>query len=259
MMLKKLLKKIIHKLLLFFNLEISRIKSPYHQDMNEEFIKIYEECERFTYTPMERMFVLYKLVKHIIINKIPGDIVECGVWQGGSCMLIAKTLMLHGDIDRKIYLYDTFEGYNEPTTKDIEIISGKPVKEVLQSKKNFVEDKNNFLTWCYAPLDLVKNNLLSTKYPEDKLILVKGKVEETIPKIIPDNIALMRLDTNWYESTKHELTHLYPIIVKHGVICLNDYGHYQGAQDAYKEYWKENNIESCLIRTDYSNRVAIKQ
>ena len=158
MMLKKLLKKIIRKFLLFFNLEVSKIKSPYHQDMNEEFIKIYEECERFTYTPIERMFVLYKLVKHIISNKIPGDIVECGVWQGGSCMLIAKTLMLHGDIDRKIYLYDTFEGYNEPTTKDIEIVSGKPVKEVLQSKKNFVEDKNNFLTWCYAPLDLVKNN-----------------------------------------------------------------------------------------------------
>ena len=94
---------------------------------------------------------------------------------------------------------------------------------------------------------------------QENIIFVEGKVEDTIPKIIPDQIALMRLDTNWYESTKHELTYMYPIIVKHGVICFNDYGHFQGAQDAYKEYWEENKIESCLIRTDYTNRVAIKQ
>ena len=122
-MLKKFLKKIIRRFLLFFNLEVSRIKSPYHQDMDEEFIKIYEECERFTTTPIERMFVLYKFVKHIVKNKIPGDFVECGVWQGGSCMLMAKTLLLLGDTQRKIYLYDTFDGYSEPTSKDIEIIS----------------------------------------------------------------------------------------------------------------------------------------
>jgi hypothetical protein len=269
-MLKKFLKKIIRRFLLFFNLEVSRIKSPYHQDMNEEFIKIYEECERFTTTPIERMFVLYKLVKHIVKNKIPGDFVECGVWQGGSCMLMAKTLLLLGDTQRKIYLYDTFDGYSEPTSKDIEIISGKPVNEVLEDKaaimfyheyhqKDVVEDKSNDIKWCYAPIDVVKKNLGSTGYPQENIIFVEGKVEDTIPKTIPDQIALMRLDTNWYESTKHELTFMYPIIVKHGVICFNDYGHFQGAQDAYKEYWEENKIESCLIRTDYANRVAIKQ
>ena len=88
---------------------------------------------------------------------------------------------------------------------------------------------------------------------------VKGKVEDTIPKNTPEKIALLRLDTDWYESTYHELTHLFPLLSKHGVLIIDDYGHWQGARKAVDQYFGENNIQILLNRMDYSGRMAIKQ
>jgi O-methyltransferase len=100
--------------------------------------------------------------------------------------------------------------------------------------------------------------MLSTGYPEENLIFVKGKVENTIPGVTPDRICLLRLDTDWYESTYHELNYLFPRLSVNGVIIIDDYGHWQGAREAVDKYFQAKNVKILLNRIDYSGRVGIK-
>ena len=79
-----------------------------------------------------------------------------------------------------------------------------------------------------------------------------------MPGYLPSGIALLRLDTDWYESTKHELEHLYPLLVSGGVIIIDDYGHWKGAKKAVDEYIKDNNLPLLLNRIDYTGRIGIK-
>lgn len=216
--------------------------------------QIYEECKPYTMTSAERMYALYKAVNYIIDNNIPGDFVECGVWKGGSSMLIAKTLKSRGITDRTIWLYDTFEGMSTPTEKDMDYTGQKAETLLKNSSKDNAES-----VWCYSSLDEVEKNILSTGYPSQNIKLVKGKVEETIPEFIPEsNIALLRLDTDWYESTKHEMIHLYPKLKQSGVLIIDDYGHWVGAKKAIDEYISEYNIPILLNVIDYTGRIAVK-
>jgi hypothetical protein len=116
-------------------------------------------------------------------------------------------------------------------------------------------DSSNF---CYASLEDVTNALLSTGYPIDRIYFVKGKVEDTIPLQAPDRISLLRLDTDWYESTKHELVHLYPSLCPGGVLIIDDYGHWQGSRAAVDEYFKDLSIPILLNRIDYTGRIGVK-
>ena len=201
--------------------------------INAEFGGIYEECKEFTMTSIERMYALYKAVEYIVKAKIPGDLVECGVWKGGSAMIIVRTLLMMRETGKKIYLYDTYEGMSEPTEEDKKISSDN-----LAIHKWKSQQKKQYNEWCFASLREVKNNLFSTGYPQKNLVFLKGKVENTIPKIMPSKIALLRLDTDWYKSTKHELKYLFPVLAKRGVLILDDYGSWAGAKKAVDEYFK---------------------
>ncbi|MHA1284336.1 MAG: TylF/MycF/NovP-related O-methyltransferase [Promethearchaeota archaeon] len=224
------------------------------QDIKDdvEFFQIYNKCKNFTQTSIERAYSLYKAIEYIVINEIPGDIVECGVWKGGSMMLCALTLLKFNDVNRTLYLYDTYEGMPEPSEYDRRAYDDFPAK----NKYDFLKKRN--IKWNYAPLNYVKKNLYSTNYPKEKIIFIKGKVEETIPEIIPKKIALLRLDTDWYESTYHELKYLFPILSKKGVLLIDDYGHWKGAKIAVDKYFQEINISSLLIRIDKTGRITIK-
>ena len=147
-------------------------------------------------------------MNYIFKNNLPGDFVECGVWKGGSSMMIALMLKKHGFTGRKLYLYDTFEGMSEPTEAD-KTSQGEGAKELLS-----VQDKaDDTSIWCYSSLDEVKKNLLSTGFSSGNIVFVKGKVEDTLPGTLPGKLSLLRLDTDWYESTKTELEHLYPLLI----------------------------------------------
>ena len=189
------------------------------QDMEPRFVEVYSLCSDFTMTSIERMYALYKAVEHLSLSKVPGDIVECGVWKGGSCMLEAYTLLSLGDTDRKIYLYDTFTGMNKPTDNDFSLPDGRRAIERWKTAQK--KDHNKF---CYSPLEEVRSNLLSTGYPGDRMIFVEGEVENTVPGVALSDIALLRLDTDWYESTRHELVHLFPRLVEGGVLIIDDFG-----------------------------------
>jgi hypothetical protein len=112
--------------------------------------------------------------------------------------------------------------------------------------------------WCDASLEIVRKALAITGYPSDKIHFIKGMVEQTTPHSAPDKIALLRLDTDWYKSTKHEMIHLFPRLSKGGVLVIDDYGHWQGSRKAIDEYLAENNVKLLLNRIDYTGRIAVK-
>ena len=204
-------------------------------------------------TSPERLIALCDSVQHICDHQIEGDIVECGVWRGGSMMAAALTLQSLQDTNRKLWLYDTFEGMSAPGSEDIDL-SGQDAGRLLAVQ----EKQDSDSIWCYSPLDEVKDNLAATAYPVGNTHFVKGKVEDTIPARLPEKIALLRLDTDWYESTMHELIHLYPRLVPGGILIIDDYGHWQGCRRAVDEYFATNRIPLFLGRIDYTGRIAVK-
>jgi O-methyltransferase len=109
-----------------------------------------------------------------------------------------------------------------------------------------------------APLEQVKEVLYGTGYPKEKIHFIRGRVEETIPSSAPPAISLLRLDTDWYDSTKHELVHLFPRLSRAGVVLIDDYGHWQGSRQATDEYFAQNRIPILLNRIDCSGRIALK-
>ncbi len=249
-MLRKIVKKVKYKLGIGSNPNAYKL---IHDDMEAPFLPIFEAARPFTMTTIERMYALYKSVEYVVKHNIPGDFVECGVWRGGSAIVIAKTLQHFGVTNRKIYLYDTYEGMSPPTDKDVSY-SGATADKMLEE-----EDKNSsYSVWCYADLNDVQTNLFATNYPKENLIFVKGMVENTIPNTTPTDIAILRLDTDWYESTYHELVHLFPLLVSKGVLVIDDYGHWKGSKDATDNYFNETNQVILLNRVDYTCRIGIK-
>ena len=238
-----------------FGFEITRNREKYISppDVTSEFVETYNKVRSYTMTSPERIFSLCEAVKYVQGNNIEGDIVECGVWKGGSMMAVADTLLGSGDTSKNLYLFDTFEGMPPPTENDVDI-AGIAAETLLDSEDKSVEES----VWCRATLDIVKDALASTGYPDEKVHFVKGMVEQTIPRCIPDKIALLRLDTDWYESTKHEMEHLFPRLCKGGVLIIDDYGHWQGARKAIDEYLENNNVRILLNRIDYTGRIAVK-
>lgn len=225
-----------------------------HRDMDPDFLLIYEQCRSYSMTSIERMYSLYQSVKYIINAGISGDFVECGVWRGGSMMTVAKTLTILGVRDRELYLFDTYEGLPKPDIeKDIDIWGNRAIDGWLPLS---VSDEKSH--WAEASLDDVETNLISTGYPQERMHFVKGLVENTLPASAPASISLLRLDTDWYASTKHELTHLYPLLTRGGVLIIDDYGHFKGAKIAVDEYFHASGNSILLNRIDYSGRLGIK-
>ncbi len=223
------------------------------RDMEPEFVSLYERVREFTLTSVECLYALYRAVRYIHDNRIPGDLVECGVWRGGSAMMMALAFSELEDRARKIYLYDTFKGMTRPETVDIRARDGA---EQVSRWRAFERGDHN--EWTYAPLDEVRRNMASTGYSEDRIVFVEGDVTETLPAIAPEKIALLRLDTDWYRSTYHELVHLHPRLVPKGVLIIDDYGAYEGARKATDQYFQETGSTTFLGRIDTAARIAIK-
>jgi len=218
-------------------------------------MEIYELVKGYTMTGTERIFVLLKAVQYIVKNNILGDFVECGVWRGGSSMAMAHMLIELSSVNRSLYLFDTFSGMTEPNESDIEIKTGQKANFLL--KKTPKEDGSN--VWCIAGQDAVHRNMQSTGYPENRVKLVKGDILQTLQSNVPESISLLRLDTDWYESTKHELEILFPRLVTGGICIIDDYGHWAGSKKAVDEYFKKNNLNLLMLPIDDSGRIFIKR
>ncbi|MDC7223659.1 MAG: macrocin O-methyltransferase [Spirochaetales bacterium] len=217
-------------------------------DMEADFKTIWESVSPFTMISPERGYALCQALDYLEKNRIEGDMVECGVWRGGACMLAARLMMARSYRSRKIWLYDTFEGMTEPTEEDVIAASGQPVSE--RSPKG----------WWAVSREEVEQNLLSTGYDSSLWELVQGDVCQTLETRVPTGqIALLRLDTDWYESTKKEMEVLFPKLAEGGVLLLDDYGHFKGAAQGVDEYFRSLGIEPLLQRVDYTGRLYIKK
>ena len=249
--------RLVNKLLAFFGLKLFFNQDPQisHIDIDDEqFWKFYDVIKEKTMVSIPNLFSLYNSVNYVVKNNIGGDFVECGVWRGGCSMLIALVLKHHNISNRRIYLYDTFDGMSSPTEFDKDF---KEIKATDHLKTKKTKDRKSI--WCYADLEDVTNNMKQTGYNFNNIVFIKGKVEETlVNEAQPEKISLLRLDTDWYESTKVELEHLFPKLEKEGVLVIDDYGHWQGARKAVNEYFSKNNINILLNRVDYTCRMGIK-
>jgi hypothetical protein len=210
----------------------------------------------YTMTSPERISALANAVHYIVQNGISGAFVECGVWRGGSAMVMGRVLAQRGVHDREIFLFDTFAGMTPPSTVDVDIY-GSTAADVLRASAKREGDRSDM--WCIASQEDVAANLRLSGYPMERTHLIAGVVEETLPVRAPAEIALLRLDTDWYASTKHELEALYPRLVSGGVLIVDDYGHWAGCRQAVDEYFAANAPAPFLHRIDYTGRIAVKR
>ena len=208
---------------------------------------IIRACKPYSMSSQERILAVINAVDYVVRAGIPGGFVECGVYKGGCSMAAAMTYARAGRTDVDLHLFDTFEGMPAATEADFYLKDGTPAETMFPDG-----------AWCYAPDAEVRTNMERTGYPMDRVRLVKGKVEDTLPTAAPDRIAVLRLDTDWYSSTRHEMEHLYPRLSPGGVLIIDDYGHWSGSQRAVDEYLDAHGIHLLLARTDYTGRMAVK-
>lgn len=231
-----------------YNIDIRKVNvDGFPEHVPEDFIKKLSKLRDLTLVPWEGLFMSYQAAIYVAQQGIEGDIVECGVWQGGVSIMMAEAANAIDRLanrKRKFYFYDTFEGFPEPGPNDI--------NQIFQPQKGPSK-------WCHAPLEEVQKNVAKSNVPFDQFVFIKGKVEDTIPGKIPDKIALLRLDTDFYESTAHELLHLYPRLVPGGILICDDYSTWEGARKASDEHFAAEKKQPLLYIDPHCGRVmAIK-
>jgi len=201
-------------------------------------------------TSSEKLFALIIATRHVADHGIPGSIVECGVWRGGSMQAVARTLRARCVTDRDLHLFDTFKGMPAPTDRD-RSPRGKRASKVLASRPRTGK------VWAVAGLEDAQAGMAETGYPAERVHFHVGLVEETIPGQAPDRIAILRLDTDWYESTRHELDHLYDRVPAGGVLIFDDYDYWQGARGAIDEFLARTGARLLLVPMG-SGRITVK-
>ena len=219
-------------------------------DLDEHTVAVVRATDGITLTSPERIASLVDSVRHVVRTGVPGALLECGVWRGGSMVAVAMTLLDLGVTDRDLYLFDTFTHMPEPGAEDW-AHTGEHASQILDE----VADAEAFR---YHDLTTVQATVLGTGYPPDRVHFVAGMVEDTIPAAAPDAVAFCRLDTDWYASTRHELEHLWPRLSPGGILLVDDYGHFLGCRQAVDEYLGRHAPEVFLHRIDYSGRLVVK-
>jgi len=217
------------------------LRRQFHEMRDERFWQIVPEVHDFTQLPVEPMWSLFEAVRYVVARGIRGDVVECGVLFGGASMLIAKTLMAMGETSRELWLYDSFEGF------------------VGRQATDDVTWYGDTITARFPDFEgITRDNILSTGYPRERIRIVRGDIEKIAPANPHGSIALLRLDTDTYHSTRAELEHFYPKLVTGGILIIDDYGHADGARRAVDEYLAGPGRGLLLNRVNLTNRLAVK-
>lgn len=233
-------------------------------DRDALFTRFFEASRNHTMTSKEVMFSTYQAARYVALRGIAGDVVECGVWRGGSALLAALTVRelapapkakswfgkkASEAAGRKFWLYDTYEGMTPPTEVDIDL-------EGI-SAAEYIDKYSDDGKWCYADEHDVRKLFDANDFSTQEVRLIKGDVVETLKTQAPEQISLLRLDTDWYESTLAELEILYPRLSTGGVLIIDDYGHWEGSRRAVDEYFADK-PPVLMHRIGYAVRVIVK-
>jgi O-methyltransferase len=235
---------------------LSPLKTRVYTDFDDAEKAIYLK----TYTNLcgspEAIVSLIRAVHYIVENEVPGALVECGVFMGGNIEVMIRVLQQLGVRDRDIFLYDTFAGMPRPDAVDDVELDGAMQRSWQANSTEADGDAGS--DWMRAGIDVVRQRLEPLGYPPERLHFVKGMVEETIPDTAPEQIAILRLDTDFYASTKHEIVHLYPRLVPGGILILDDYGALPGCRFAIDQYAAEHRLRWFFNRIDAHVRLIVK-
>lgn len=207
-----------------------------------------------TMASYQRLFATALACKHVVAQGIEGAFVECGVWRGGNSIL-AASILRSSEGARSVYLFDTFSGMTRPSEDDVQLQTKQPAMTTFA-----VTETNEASTWCLASIKDVRANLKAFGIDPETLRLVMGDVCETleVAENLPEKISVLRLDTDWYESTKKELEVLYPRLVSGGILIVDDYGHWSGSKKAVDEYFARMGHLPFFQFTDRTGRCAVK-
>ena len=207
-----------------------------------------------TMTSRKRIYATLLACHHATSAGLVGDFVECGVWRGGNA-IAAADVFARRNRNSKVYLFDTFAGMTAPTEHDVANANGELA---LAQYERDQRDSHN--EWCYASLEDVRNNFKNAGVLCDNVRFVKGDVLESLSrdKDLPDEISVLRLDTDWYESTKKELEVLWPRLVSGGILMIDDYGYWGGAKKAVDEFFAER-TRPFFSYIDHTGRLAVKR
>ena len=252
-------KKIMRRVRRFITALTKSTPTEDFSDIRAEIGDIVAQVRPYTMTSVPRIGALVDSVNYAIRRGIPGALVECGVWRGGSVLAMILTLQRLGVADRDIYLYDTFEGMTAPTKHDVSAFEADAMSTWKKAEARGERPWSSLFAEQFFGEIEIRQLLMATNYPSERIHLVRGPVEHTLPRTLPKSVALLRLDTDWYESTLHELEHLYPQLAPGGVLIIDDYGHWKGCRKAVHEYFnRPGNKLPLLTRVDYTGRVAVK-
>jgi len=209
--------------------------------------------KKYSMVSEQRIFNTFLALNYVKKYKIQGDFVETGVWKGGNPML-AQMFFKKNKIKKNVFLFDTFSGMTKPLS-----IDSRPNKEkaIVRYKQLLVNNKS---TWVNISLEQVKKNFKKNKILDQNVFFIKGKIEETGKKLPSKlkKISILRIDTDFYESVYASLKYLFPLLVKNGVLIIDDYGYWKGAKKAVDDYFKEKNIKMFLNYIDHVGRCGIK-
>jgi len=228
------------------------------RDLDARDREIVNQAMPHTLTGVARIVALIDAVRYCVRNQLPGGFAECGVWRGGSVLAMVMALQDLGRDDRDFYLFDTFTGPTEPTEEDVSARQEPAVKTWRRYQERNVTPWGEAFHPTIFNEEIVRTTVGSTGYPAERLHFVAGRVEETVPDRAPEQLAVLRLDTDFYVSTRHEMVHLYPRLVSGGVLIVDDYGHWQGARRAVDEYLAAQPKGPLLTWIDYTAKIGVK-
>jgi O-methyltransferase len=223
-------------------------------DMSPETVETIRRVRPYTMTTVERIAAVCTATEYIVRYDVPGAFVESGVWKGGSSMAAALTLVNNGVTDREFHLFDTFEGIPAPGEHDA-LIGGDHESLMKWWQK---ENAKKGAAWLDAPVDQVLDTLAGTGYPRERLHAHVGLVEDTVPANAPDQIAFLRLDTDYYSSTKTELDVMFERLSPGGVMIIDDYGYTAGTRKAVDEFLETWPEPLYLSRIDTCGRLVVR-
>jgi len=224
--------------------------NAFNKVVSNDFLLAYEKITDKTMLSIEVLYDLWRSVEYIEDNDIQGDIVEMGVWKGGSLGLVGYALE-HKNSKRTVVGFDTFQGHPPPSNDEVDVW-GNNMKERYD-----IEISNNG-NWAKANYTNVYD-FLGNIYNKNQYRLTKGKTQDRLKEIREiEKISILRLDMDWYEPTLLALNELYNKVSDRGVIIIDDYGHHSGAKDAFDHFFQEKRKTPLMHHINYSCISGIK-
>lgn len=190
-----------------------------------------------TLVGFERLDNIQYCVETVVSEDIPGDLVETGVWRGGSCVFMRGLLRALGDEGRTVWVVDSFEGLPEPDAE------------------RYPDDKGNRLhemDVMAVPVDSVKEVFERYGLLDDRVRFLKGWFRDTLPNAPIDRLAVLRLDGDMYESTMDVLSNLYDKVSPGGFIIVDDYGAYAACRKAVHDFRDQRGISEAIREIDWT-------